>query len=68
MIKNVGMVDKIVRIATAGLFSASVALGWVTGTLAWVLGVGAVALVGTTVTSFCGLYALLGINTCKIAR
>lgn len=68
MTKNVGTVDKVVRIATAALFGASVALGWVTGTLAWVLGAGAVALVGTTVTSFCGLYALLGITTCKIAR
>ena len=68
MTKNVGTLDKTVRIATAAIFGASIALGWVSGTLAWVLGAGAVALVGTTVTSFCGLYALLGISTCKIAR
>lgn len=68
MTKNVGTLDKTVRIATAALFGTSIALGWVSGTLAWVLGAGAVALVGTTVTSFCGLYALLGISTCKIAR
>lgn len=68
MTKNVGTLDKTVRIATAALLATSVALGWVSGTLAWVLGAGAVALVATSLTSFCGLYTILGINTCKVAR
>lgn len=68
MTKNVGTLDKTVRIATAALLAISVALGWVSGTLAWVLGAGAVALVATSMMSFCGLYTILGINTCKVAR
>ncbi|CAM3709991.1 hypothetical protein FSS13T_27110 [Flavobacterium saliperosum S13] len=62
---NMGKRDKFIRIGVALVLAVLVALEIITGTLAFVaLGVGIVFLL-TSFMSFCPLYTLLGINTCK---
>ena len=71
MEKNVGSNDKVVRIvvgAVAGVLSLAV-LGGQVGlpTVASpMLGVVALAMLGTAVTGTCGLYSLLGVDTCSV--
>jgi hypothetical protein len=65
MNKNVGRADRVVRIILAVVLGALVLVKAVTGTLAIVLGVAAVVLLGTGLIGWCGLYSLLGINTGK---
>lgn len=66
---NVGSTDKLVRIvvgAIAGIVSLGVLAGAVPlpTVLSPVLGVGALILLVTGFTGFCGLYTLLGVDTC----
>lgn len=71
MKRNEGTLDRIIRIVL-GVILLAVGIGgcvWgcVTGALLWVLIiVGAIALV-TGLIGWCGLYALLGWSTCKVA-
>ena len=66
MTKNMGTVDRIVRalivVAIAVLYFTNV----IGGTLALILGIGAIIFLGTSLTSFCPLYALLGIRSCPV--
>lgn len=69
MEKNVGATDKAVRIgvgALAGLVSLAILLDTLSlpEVLSPVLGVAAVVLLVTAFTGFCGLYAVLGVDTC----
>ncbi|KAA9396054.1 DUF2892 domain-containing protein [Haloarcula sp. CBA1130] len=69
MDRNVGATDKRVRIglgAIAGLVSIAILAGVLSLPLlvAPVLGLGAVILLVTGLTGFCGLYSLLGMDTC----
>jgi hypothetical protein len=59
--KNVGKVDQIVRYIIAAIL---VVLGFVLP-LNWLFIPAAIALF-TAIFSFCGLYKVFGINTCKI--
>lgn len=62
MSKNVGAADKVVRVVVGlGLLSLLVILQ---GNMKWLGLIGLVPL-GTALMSFCPLYALLGIKTCK---
>lgn len=65
MKKNMRNIDKSIRLLVAAVLTALYFLGVVDGTL----GVVALVIVGvfvlTSVISFCPLYALFGINTCK---
>ncbi|MGG8495520.1 YgaP family membrane protein [Tenacibaculum sp. TC6] len=65
MKKNMGNSDKIIRVIIAlvvfGLYFANI----ITGTLAIVLLVVASIFVLTSLISFCPLYTLFGLNTCK---
>ncbi len=65
MIKNVGNVDKIIRIILAVgavyLYMSST----VTGALGIVMLVVSVTLVLTSILSFCPLYKVFGVSTCK---
>lgn len=61
MKKNVGKVDQIIRYVIALVL---VVLAIVLPL--WWLVIPAVIFVGTALFSFCGLYTLFGINTCKI--
>lgn len=65
MKKNMGSVDKIIRIVVAILFAVLYFTGVVPGTLGIILMVLAVVFVLTSFISFCPLYLPLGINTCK---
>ncbi len=65
MKKNMGSIDKVIRIIIAIAFSVLYFTGTVTGTMGYILlGLGAIFLL-TSVISFCPLYAPFGIKTCK---
>ncbi len=66
MKKNMGNADRIVRILLAVVFAALYFTGTVTGTLGLVLVVAAGIFALTSVISFCPLYTILGISTCKV--
>ena len=65
MKKNVGNTDKLIRLLFALLIAVLYFTNLISGTLAIVLGVVALAMVVTSLLNFCGLYAILGISTCK---
>lgn len=65
MNKNMGNADRIVRIILAILFGALYFTGTVTGTLGIVLVALGVIFLLTSLVSFCPLYALFGLSTCK---
>lgn len=65
MTKNMGSTDKIVRLLVAAVIAVLYFTGIISGTLAIFLGIVAIIFVLTSLISFCPLYTLLGINTCK---
>jgi Inner membrane protein YgaP-like, transmembrane domain len=65
MTKNMGSIDKIIRIVVALVVAVLYFTGTVTGVLGYVLlAAGAIFLL-TSVVNFCPLYTLLGIKTTK---
>ena len=68
MTKNVGSTDKIIRIVLAALIAVLYLTNVISGTIAIVLLIFAVILVLTSFFSFCGIYTLLGISTCKLKK
>ncbi|MFP4466563.1 MAG: DUF2892 domain-containing protein [Candidatus Goldiibacteriota bacterium] len=66
MKKNVGEKDKRIRMVSGAVMIAGGFLvsGWIAAAL-WVLGA---VLIITGGMGFCGLYALLGINTCPVDK
>lgn len=68
MKKNMGSLDRIVRVVLAAIFAVLFFTKVVTGTLGIILLVlGAVFLL-TSVVSFCPLYAPFGISTCETKK
>ncbi|MGB4293520.1 MAG: DUF2892 domain-containing protein [Bacteroidales bacterium] len=65
MKKNTGKLDRIIRLIIALLIGILYFTNVISGTLGIVLLVFAVILLITSITGFCGIYTLLGINTCK---
>jgi len=66
MKRNVNNTDKIIRLIIGAVFIALFAFGVVGGTLGYVLvSLGAISLF-TGLVNWCALYAVLGINTCKV--
>lgn len=65
MKSNLGTVDKIMRLVIAAAIAVLCLTGIATGTFAIVLIVLAGILVLTSLISFCPLYYLFGIKTCK---
>ncbi len=65
MIKNMGSADIIIRLILAAIFVVLYFANIVTGTLGIVLLVVAAIFLLTSLVSFCPLYTLLGISTCK---
>lgn len=68
MKKNMGSTDKVVRILIAVVIAI---LYWrviIAGTLAYVLLSLAAIFVLTSLVSFCPLYTLVGLNTCKVKK
>ncbi|MBP6448056.1 MAG: DUF2892 domain-containing protein [Saprospiraceae bacterium] len=65
MTKNMGGTDKIIRLVLAAVIAFLYYNGTISGTLGLVLGILAIVFALTSLISFCPLYPLLGINTCK---
>ena len=68
MKQNMGGADKIVRILIALIIGVLYFKGIVTGTIGIVLMVLAVVFVVTSLVSFCPLYTLFGVSTCKTKK
>jgi len=68
MKKNVGNLDKVLRVVLALLIGYLYYSGVISGTLGIVLIVFGGVLVLTSLVSFCPIYAPFGIKTCKIKQ
>ncbi|MDP3393694.1 DUF2892 domain-containing protein [Sediminibacterium sp.] len=64
MKKNMGTVDKAIRVVIAAVIAGLYYTGTISGTLGIVLLVFAGVFVLTSLVSFCPLYTLFGISTC----
>ncbi len=65
---NMGTTDRIIRLAVAAIIAILYFTGTVTGTLGIVLLVVAGVFALTSVVSFCPLYTIIGVNTCKVKK
>jgi len=65
MKKNLGIIDKTIRVVLAALAAVLYFLGVVKGTLGLVVLIVAILLVVTSLINFCPLYALFGLSTNK---
>jgi hypothetical protein len=65
MKKNMGTLDRAVRLIVAILITVLYFTGTISETTALLFGVVAVIFVTTSMMGFCPIYPLLGINTCK---
>lgn len=65
MKKNMGSVDKLIRLAVAAIIAVLYFMGIISGTLGIVLLGIALVLALTSFISFCPLYVPFGINTCS---
>jgi hypothetical protein len=68
MTVNEGTLDRSIRAIAGALLVAAWLLGWLTGTLAVVLGIVGVVLLFTAAVGFCPVYRMLGMNTCAVPR
>ncbi|AXT59520.1 DUF2892 domain-containing protein [Aquimarina sp. AD10] len=66
MKKNMGGLDRIIRLFVAAIVGVLYYTGVIQGTLAYVLLGLSTIFVLTSFISFCPLYALVGLNTCKV--
>lgn len=64
MKKNMGNLDRLVRVLLAALFAYLYFSGTVSGTVGVVLLVLGGVFVATSLIRFCPLYTLVGLNTC----
>jgi len=67
MKKNMSSADRVIRVILAAVFAVLYFTGTVTGTLGLVLVVLGGVFVLTSLISFCPLYTIFGISTCKTA-
>jgi Inner membrane protein YgaP-like, transmembrane domain len=65
MTKNLGTVDRIIRIVAAVAIAVLYFTGVISGTLAIILGILAVILLATSIIGFCPLYAPFKLSTIK---
>ncbi len=65
MKKNMSSADRMIRVILAAVMAILYFTGTVTGTIGIVMLVLAGVFVLTSVISFCPLYAIFGISTCK---
>lgn len=68
MKKNMGTIDKLIRLAIAAVVVVLYYMGIIPGTLGIVLLVLAGVFVLTSLISFCPLYTIVGLSTCKSAE
>jgi uncharacterized membrane protein YtjA (UPF0391 family) len=67
MKKNMGTIDRILRVILALVVGVLYFTGQISGTVAIVLGVLAVVFLVTSLIGSCPLYSLVGLSTCKRA-
>jgi hypothetical protein len=65
MKKNMGSTDKLIRVLIAVVIAVLYYLDIIGGTLALVLLALALIFLLTSLVSFCPIYTIFGINTCK---
>jgi hypothetical protein len=65
MRKNMGNTDRILRIIAAIVFAVLYFTETVTGTFGLVLVILGAVFLATSLISFCPLYTIIGVNTCK---
>ena len=65
MKKNMGTIDRIIRVVLALVVAILYLTGQITGTAAIILGVVALVFLVTSALGFCPLYVPLWLNTCK---
>ncbi|MBI9050327.1 MAG: DUF2892 domain-containing protein [Anaerolineaceae bacterium] len=65
MKKNMGSLDRIIRLLLVALVAILYFTNVISGTLALILGILAVVFLVTSLVSFCPLYKLFGISTNK---
>jgi hypothetical protein len=65
MKKNMGTADRVIRIILAVVFGILYFNNMVTGTLGTVLLILGVVFLLTSLVSFCPLYTIFGLSTCK---
>lgn len=68
MKKNVGNMDKGIRIVLAIIFGALYFTGTVTGTMGLVLVILGGVFVLTSLAGFCPIYSIVGLNTCPTKK
>lgn len=68
MKKNMGNTDRILRIVTAIAIAVLFLTGMIQGILAYVLITLGVIFLLTSFVSFCPLYNLVGLSTCKVKK
>ena len=68
MTKNMGTLDRVIRTVIAVIIVVLLLNGTLTGMLALLLGVFAVAFLGTSAIGWCPLYKPLGISTKKAEK
>lgn len=66
MERNMGTVDRVLRLIAAVVLATLVLTGAVSGAVGIVLGIVAVLFIVTSASGMCVLYRLLGIRTCKV--
>lgn len=66
MKKNMGTLDRSIRLAVALIIAVLFYMGILPSTIGVILLVIAAVFVLTSFVSFCPLYSLVGLNTCKV--
>lgn len=65
---NMGGIDRVIRIVVAAVIGVLFYMNIIEGTLAYILlAVGGIFAL-TSIVSFCPLYTLVGLNTCKVKK
>lgn len=68
MKKNMGGLDRVIRIIVAVVIGILFFMNIIEGTLAYVLLALSGVFVLTSFISFCPIYAIVGLNTCKVKK
>ncbi|WP_036155410.1 YgaP family membrane protein [Maribacter forsetii] len=68
MRKNLGSTDRFIRLFIAVALLTTFYTETVTGTIGYIMAAVAGVLIFTTFISFCPIYSLLGINSCKVKK
>jgi hypothetical protein len=68
MKKNMGTIDRGIRLLVAGVLGILVAANIIEGTMMWVAAAIGAVFVLTSLVSVCPLYSVLGFRTCPVEQ